>query len=106
MWPLSILAPCAVSHIVKLTPLYRLKNIVVSVVQEMSKKLAYMCDICGIEITGCSANAVMQEMATVRLWPPGEYRAGPGQRIDMCLDCYNRFVNLLDGAKMMEVDDG
>ena len=65
----------------------------------MSKSMSYICDICGKEIVGHSAQAVAGESALVKLWVPGEYRAGPGQRIDMCLDCYEQFVNFLDGAK-------
>lgn len=72
----------------------------------MSKKTSYICDICGAETTGCSVNAVAQKMAMIKLWSPGEHRAGLGQQIDMCLDCYNRFVNFLDGAKMdLEVEE-
>ncbi len=48
----------------------------------MSKYMSYICDICGTEIVGHSAQAVAAESAQLKLWPPGEYRAGPGQRID------------------------
>lgn len=50
----------------------------------MSKYMSYICDICGKEIIGHSAQAVAAESAQLKLWPPGEYRAGPGQRIDLC----------------------
>lgn len=65
----------------------------------MSKSVSYLCDICGKEIFGHSVQAVAGETALIKLWPPGEYRAGPGQRMDMCLECFEQFVNFLDGAK-------
>lgn len=61
----------------------------------MSKTMSYICDICGTEIVGHSAQAVAGESALIKLWTPGEYRAGPGQRIDLCLECYDRFVRYM-----------
>lgn len=64
----------------------------------MSKYMSYMCDICGREITGHSAQAIAGESAQLKLWPPGEYRAGPGQRIDLCVDGFAKFVTFLEGG--------
>ncbi len=61
----------------------------------MSKTMSYICDICGTEIVGHSAQAVAGESALIKLWTPGEYRAGPGQRIDLCLSCYEKFVRYM-----------
>lgn len=62
----------------------------------MSKTMSYICDICGAEIIGCSAHAIAGESAQIKLWNPGEYRAGPGQRMDLCLSCYQKFINFLE----------
>lgn len=62
----------------------------------MSKTMSYICDICGAEIIGHSAQAAASESAVIKLWTPGEYRAGPGQRMDLCLDCYARFVRFVE----------
>ena len=62
----------------------------------MSKTMSYICDICGVEIIGHSAQAVAGESALIKLWTPGEYRAGPGQRINLCLSCYERFIRFTE----------
>ena len=62
----------------------------------MSKTMSYICDICGQEIVGHSAQAVAGASALIKLWTPGEYRAGPGQRIDLCLRCYERFIRFTE----------
>ena len=68
----------------------------------MSKYMSYICDICGKEIIGHSAQAVAAESAQLKLWPPGEYRAGPGQRIDLCLECFGRLVGLLESGEQRD----
>lgn len=73
-------------------------NFVLSVVLKMSKYVEYTCDICGAEIIGHSAQAVAGESALIKLWTPGEYRAGPGQRMDLCLNCYERFIRFVEGG--------
>lgn len=64
----------------------------------MSKTMSYICDICGAEIIGHSAQAAASKSALIKLWTPGEYRAGPGQRMDLCLDCYEQFVRLVESG--------
>lgn len=71
----------------------------------MSKYMSYICDICGTEIVGHSAHAVAEESARIKLWPPGAYRAGPGQNIDLCQECFNRFVSFLETAKSESEDN-
>ena len=67
----------------------------------MSKHVSYICDICGAEILGQTQMACA-ESARIQLWTPGEYRAGPGQRMDLCLSCYERFVNFLESDRERE----
>lgn len=62
----------------------------------MSKKTTIECDICGSRI---SENTLQKESAKIQLWPPCDYRAGPGQRIDMCLKCFKKFVVFLEENK-------
>lgn len=68
----------------------------------MSRQLSYLCDICGAEIQGHSAEAISRKSAQVKLWSPGEYRAGGGQRFDFCISCYERFVGFLETGKVKE----
>ena len=68
----------------------------------MSKTMSYICDVCGAEIVGHSAQAVAGESALVKLWTPGEYRTGSGQRIDLCLNCYEKFVAFLEGGESID----
>lgn len=58
--------------------------------------MSYMCDICGAEILGHSAQAISRESALIKLWVPGDYRSGPGQRVDLCLECYEKFINFME----------
>lgn len=64
----------------------------------MSRQVSYICDICGREIIGHSAQAASAESARINLWGPGDYRAGPGQRIDLCMTCYDRLVSFLESG--------
>ena len=64
----------------------------------MSKYQSYICDVCGKEIVGHSAQAIAGISAQLKLWPPGEYRTGPGQRIDLCEDCFVKLVTFLEGG--------
>lgn len=59
----------------------------------MSKQTTVLCDLCNSEVPSF---AIGQESAQIKLWPPGAYRAGPGQRIDLCLNCYKKFVKFLE----------
>lgn len=62
----------------------------------MSKQTIIICDVCGQEIVG-----TRYDSAQIRLFTPGEYRGAGGQRIDMCIKCYEKFVGFLEsGAKM------
>ena len=71
----------------------------------MSKTMSYICDICGTEIIGHSAQAISGESALIKLWIPGEYRAGPGQRIDLCMRCYERFIRFMESEVQEDEDN-
>lgn len=61
----------------------------------MSRSARYNCDVCGVEISAHSAQAVSQESAQIKLCAPGQSRT-TYQRIDLCLVCYERFVTFLE----------
>ena len=63
----------------------------------MSSQTIILCDVCGAEIVG-----TRYDSAQIRLYSPGEYRGTGGQRIDMCLKCYERFVGFLEGGERRE----
>lgn len=90
---------CVDTRIVRRIRHIRLKSIAVSAVLKMGKQILYTCDICGKEIKGHSAQAVAGVSAQIKLWTPGDYRAGPGQRIDLCEDCFAKFVAFLEGGE-------
>lgn len=52
-----------------------------------------ICDRCECEISSLNTK---EESAKLQLWGPGEYRAGPGQRIDLCVKCYLDLVKFLE----------
>ena len=60
----------------------------------MSKKTIVICDMCGEEIIGNRYDS-----AQIRLFTPGEYRGCGGQRIDMCIRCYEKFVSFLESGE-------
>lgn len=66
----------------------------------MSKSLKYFCDRCGNEIKGVINNTQLSEKsARIDLYAIGERRTCPSQRIDLCEDCYQEFINFLEEVK-------
>ena len=63
----------------------------------MSRVQKYYCDKCGKEIKNIINNAQLsQKTARIDLYPVGEARTCPTQRIDLCEDCYQEFINFLE----------
>ena len=62
----------------------------------MSKKTEIVCDRCGKEINDWD---IKRSSARIDLWGLGELRGSPGQRIDLCQSCYEKFVVFLDGEE-------
>ena len=63
----------------------------------MSQKIEITCDRCGNEIS--RYYDIKNESAKIQLWPVGENRTSGGQRIDLCPECYEQFVNFLEGGR-------
>jgi hypothetical protein len=61
----------------------------------MSKKISICCDLCGTEIPNF---ATKEQSAQIRLCAPGDYRGSGGQRIDLCLPCYEKFINFIESG--------
>ena len=59
----------------------------------MSRKTEVICDRCGREI--CDYDIKISS-ARIDLWGVGERRGGPGQRMDLCQDCYQDFIDFLE----------
>ncbi len=69
----------------------------------MAQKTQIVCDKCGKEIVnpmGCyhPTYALKKYSAKITLWPVGEPRSSFGQRIDLRPDCYEGFVNFMEGG--------
>ena len=69
----------------------------------MSQTTEYKCDKCGktiINETGCYSRNYMisKYSARIQLWGIDEPRSTGGQRIDLCPECYERFINFLEGG--------
>jgi hypothetical protein len=66
-------------------------------VKKVALKTEVTCDRCGNEIS--RYYDIKNESAKIQLWPVGEYRTSGGQRIDLCPECYEQFVNFLEGGR-------
>lgn len=63
----------------------------------MSRVTTLSCDRCGAEIPDYYKPA-KDNSAKILLNAPGEYRGCGGQRIDLCIECYSKFVNFLESG--------
>lgn len=69
----------------------------------MAQKTEIVCDRCGKEIVNpyscyLPTYAVKNYSAKITLWAVGETRSSGGQRIDLCPECYEKFVTFLEGG--------
>lgn len=62
----------------------------------MSKIEAIICDRCGKELTAINNAQISKTSARIDLYPIGEPRTYPSQRIDLCEECYEQFINFLE----------
>ena len=62
----------------------------------MSRLIICKCDKCG---EGIGSYSLKDESAKILIDAPGQYRGvGEQQRIDLCLGCYEKFVEFLEGV--------
>lgn len=70
----------------------------------MSQKTEIVCDRCGKDILHpmmrdyYSNHTAKEYSAKITLWGVGEPRSSFGQRIDLCPECYEKFVNFMEGG--------
>ena len=62
----------------------------------MSKVEAIICDRCGKELAFINNVQLSKQSARIDLYAIGERRTCPSQRIDLCEDCYQKFINFLE----------
>lgn len=62
----------------------------------MSKKTEVICDRCGKEILSYD---IKISSARLDLWGIGVPRSYGAQRIDLCEDCYQDFINFLERSE-------
>lgn len=61
------------------------------------------CDLCGAEIPCYNNIATTENSAMMQIWGVGMKRTCLPQRIDLCPECYERFVSWLERANYEEV---
>lgn len=54
------------------------------------------CDLCGAEIPCYNNSAITENSALINIFGVGVKRTFAPQRIDLCLDCYQRFINWIE----------
>ena len=62
----------------------------------MSKVETIFCDRCGKELTAINNAQISKTSAKIDLYPIGQPRTYPSQRIDLCEDCFNDFITFLE----------
>lgn len=62
----------------------------------MSKIEIITCDKCGRELPAINNAQISQMSARIDLYPIGQPRTYPSQRIDLCEECFNEFVNFME----------
>ena len=62
----------------------------------MSRVEKIFCDRCGKELTFVNNVQLSKQSARIDLYAIGERRTCPSQRIDLCEDCYQEFINFLE----------
>ena len=62
----------------------------------MSRVSKIVCDRCGREIVAINNAQVSETSARIDLYPIGQPRTYPSQRIDLCEECYEQFINFLE----------
>ena len=62
----------------------------------MSKIEQIICDRCGKELTAFNNAQISKTSARIDLYPIGQPRTYPSQRIDLCEECYEQFISFLE----------
>ena len=60
------------------------------------RKETVICDKCGKELAFINNAQLSHISARIDLYPIGDNRTFPRQRIDLCEECYEKFVSFLE----------
>ena len=55
-----------------------------------------ICDRCGKTKSLQTKNDIIISFAKIDLWQVGQHRTDAPQRIDLCEECYEQFINYLE----------
>lgn len=58
-----------------------------------------VCDRCGKEFETVNNQQLSEVSARLDLYPIGCRRTCPEQRIDLCEDCYQEFINFMENSR-------
>lgn len=64
----------------------------------MSRIEKIVCDRCGKEFKFINNVQLSKQSARIDLYHIGQPRTYPSQRIDLCENCYQKFVNFLESG--------
>lgn len=59
----------------------------------------FYCDRCGKEFSVINNAQLSEKSARIDLFAIGQRRTCPTQRIDLCEECYQDFINYLEQTK-------
>ena len=62
----------------------------------MSRVVRFCCDRCGKDLPGVNNRQISDNSARLDVYAIGSNRTGATQRIDLCEDCFERFVDFLE----------
>lgn len=65
----------------------------------MSRSEIISCNRCGKEIPTFNHIQISEMSARIDLYAIGQRRTCPSQRIDLCEDCFEKFVGFLETAE-------
>lgn len=65
----------------------------------MSRTEIFVCDKCGKEITAINNAQISEKSARIDLYTIGQRRTCPSQRIDLCEECFERFIAFFESAE-------
>lgn len=77
----------------------------------MAKRASIICDKCGRDIVNPNTYyspdyALHKFSAKMTLWGVGVERYQTGQRIDLCEECFEKFINFIEGENQCAEERG
>lgn len=68
----------------------------------MAQRREITCDKCGaiiIDLNRCGLNVMKEYSAKIHFWGVGQPRSYGEQRIDLCVECANKFVEFIENGE-------